>query len=502
MVIKNRASFPNLDYTEMRKVCSAKPSQLMKKYGLVEQTTRLGKAWFKDNGADILAVAHLDSRQPFLHFDIARLKPDTLIFCPTLDDRLGAYVILDWLPKAGIKVDILLTENEEKGISTAGEFQFPKDKQYKWMFSFDRAGTDVVMYNYRNAIYEAMLEKHGWKVGYGSYSCIADLEDLGCKGFNFGVGYYNYHSQYAAASRNDLIQSLRKFVSFFGEYGNTEMPHEINTSVFARDRNQGHLSLYKYDQGEEVVYGDDVFGEKAAASFAKTAKKAAQNIAPVNPSKFISNKPKREDKPAENKDEMGKRAIASFLLQDIRLAGLSEETVKVLYINGVCLIAELVMLSRVEFLKLKGTTKLQLDEVQDKLKKFELGLSTILSDYNVDVKIITKMPEGSIRKEFTNLYTNSSVTTYQASEEDFKEPGVKMLPLERKVSVEPAIPESKKSEVPKPTEKGKGIENSNAEVVMISVTKHEDDHYKLIAEEGKLVWKEQVKIGLHPATSK
>lgn len=500
---RRRASFPNLNFTEMRKVCSAKPAQLAKKYGLVEQNTRSGKAWFKDNGSKILAVAHLDSRQPFLHFEVARLKPDTLIYCPTLDDRLGAYIILDWLQSAGIKPDILLTENEEKGASTAGDFQFPRGKEYNWMFSFDRTGTDVVMYNYRDTITAAMLEKHGWKVGYGSYSCISDLEDLGCKGFNFGAGYHDYHSEYAFASRNEIIHNLRRFYSFYSEYANTEMPHEMRTSVFARDRNQGHLSLYKYDQGSEVDFGPTVKKEQKKIEKAEAAehKSKVQKI-----KERLANDKEKTEKILTGLTEARRRAIAVLLLQDISLGGFSQDVLDMLYSNSICLFAELVSLSRVQFLNLSGATKEHADNIEANLKKYNLGFSTKVADYNVDMTIITNTVNNTIRKVIKNNYTEQIVQTTQEIEPtsgDRSKAGLKMIPIETKriVTKHLQLPLSTKAE--EPTEKSKPAENNNAEVIMISVERHKDDNYRLVSEGGKLKWRAKIeKVGFQPTSIK
>src|SRR3990172_2848568 len=154
---------PNLHYESLRKICSMKETAIARKYGLTYVHSPDGGYYFKDNGADILAVAHLDSVFPYMHFDTSRLRPDTLIWASNLDDRLGAYVILDYLPKAGVKCDILLTTNEEKGRSTARYFP-GKNKTYKWMFMFDRIGTGATVYNYHGEQWEAALIDVGFSL--------------------------------------------------------------------------------------------------------------------------------------------------------------------------------------------------------------------------------------------------------------------------------------------------------------------------------------------------
>lgn len=179
--------------------------------------------WFKDNGSDILAVAHLDSVKKPSHFSIVNMTSQTRVFSPVLDDRLGAYIITHILPSAGVKFDILLTTDEEIGGSTAS--YFTTVKKYNWMFQFDRSGNDVVMYDYEDDKSVKILEDLGWHVGYGSYSDICNLDHLGCKGFNFGTAYYDYHSDNAYAILDDLLVNLQKFYAFYKKMQFVAMPH-------------------------------------------------------------------------------------------------------------------------------------------------------------------------------------------------------------------------------------------------------------------------------------
>lgn len=220
-----QGGIPNLHYGKMKRICMLKPSQLAKEYGLKEFTTKNGKRfWFKDNGAKVLGVFHSDTVKVFRHFRPVSFAEDTKIFCQTLDDRLGGYVLLEYLKTAKLHFDILMTADEERMASTGLYFGPPKD--YNWMFMFDRAGTGAVVYNYGDEQLRYKLGKHGFAVERGSYSCIADMEHVGCKGINFGVGYHDNHGEYAFAYRKQLYSQLRKFISFFNEFHNTRMPHE------------------------------------------------------------------------------------------------------------------------------------------------------------------------------------------------------------------------------------------------------------------------------------
>ena len=148
---------------------------------------------FKDNGSSVLAVAHLDTVMP-AERRAARFvdtEAGTVVFSGALDDRLGAYIILELLPALGITYDWLLTVGEETGQSTADFFEPAKD--YDWIIEFDRGGTDVVMYQYEDSDTRKAVLDCGAMIGDGIFSDISYMEHLGVKGFNWGCGYRDYH---------------------------------------------------------------------------------------------------------------------------------------------------------------------------------------------------------------------------------------------------------------------------------------------------------------------
>lgn len=181
---------------------------------------------FKDNGSRVLAVAHLDTvglpHQRGCHF--LQTEGGLVVYSRALDDRLGAYVILDMLPKLGIETDLLLTVGEESGNSTAAYFDPPK--QYDWMIEFDRGGTDVVMYQYDDDDTRRLVKASGARVGDGILSDICYLEHLGVKGFNWGVGYRDYHSPRAHAYLDDTFNMVDRFVLFHEMNEGFYLPHE------------------------------------------------------------------------------------------------------------------------------------------------------------------------------------------------------------------------------------------------------------------------------------
>lgn len=193
------------------------------RYDLESWKGRSRYFYFQDNGADILAVAHLDTVQDDRSCKVIDTAAGLLAVSGGLDDRLGAYVILDMLPKLGVNCDILLTIDEEVAQSTGAEFAPPKD--YNWMIEFDRGGTDVVMYQYETSELGFLVEESGARMGDGSYSDIADLDHLGCAGFNWGVGYQDYHSERGHAWLEDTFRMVARFVKFYGANAEERFPY-------------------------------------------------------------------------------------------------------------------------------------------------------------------------------------------------------------------------------------------------------------------------------------
>lgn len=219
----------HFDADALIRICEA-DSHDFGKYG---QFVELADYWrfedrfyyYQDNGSDILAIAHLDTVQANRQCTVSDTGAGLLATSGALDDRLGAYIILELLPALGVNTDILLTTDEEHGQSTAEDFTPPDNKYYNWMFSFDRMGTDVVMYQYETKGLCEMLETCGAHVGTGIFSCISVLDFLGCSGFNWGCGYQDYHSARSHAWLEDTFRQVARFVKFYRLYGGMMLPY-------------------------------------------------------------------------------------------------------------------------------------------------------------------------------------------------------------------------------------------------------------------------------------
>lgn len=181
---------------------------------------------FIDNGADILAVAHLDTVLDPLMF----IEQHGFVTSPVLDDRLGVHIILDVLPKLGLKYDVLLTTGEEKCNSTARHFTPPR--QYKWMFEFDRHGPDVVLYQYENGETMDAVESVGAHIGVGTYTDLVDLDHLKCVGFNWGCAYDLEHTYSCFVDLEACEYMIGLFIEFYKEYRNTKFKHEAGYAYY------------------------------------------------------------------------------------------------------------------------------------------------------------------------------------------------------------------------------------------------------------------------------
>lgn len=198
-----------IDVSRLEAICRM-PVEGFAAFGEVVSTPG-GNYVFRDQGERVLGVAHLDTVLPATHF----VHDGERVICPTLDDRLGVHLLLDVLPLLGVRFDLLLTEGEERGCSTARWFQQPR--RYNWMFSFDRAGTDVVLYQYDTPALRRLLNRSGFRIGVGTYSDIADLWHLGCAGVNLGCGYHRQHHPDCFADLGETRRMVAAFVRFWSQ---------------------------------------------------------------------------------------------------------------------------------------------------------------------------------------------------------------------------------------------------------------------------------------------
>lgn len=177
-----------------------------------------GEFEFKDNGADVLFVAHLDTVQNPKPRPVGYNPTLREIHHPCLDNRLGLLAVRALVPKVFTQpYDILFTTGEESGKSTAKDFVKKHAdilKRYKVAINFDR-GYDSP------ALYGALLDKEwkkavaalGWKPERGIFSDTTILADAGLRIANLPCGMRDYHSKKAWAGLAELEDSLGKLTS-------------------------------------------------------------------------------------------------------------------------------------------------------------------------------------------------------------------------------------------------------------------------------------------------
>jgi len=219
---------PRVNFGDLKDICKRPINDfhVYKGIGELEKiNTVLGPCFFKDNGAKILVVAHLDTVLEPHWAGVLTMKHDTHIYSTTLDDRLGVYVALDMLNRANIQYDILLTTNEEKGESSASWFEPPEGKEYNWIVEFDRRGTDAVTYQYRDLDWHNALKTVGFDISHGSYSDITELSHLGVCGVNIGIGYHNNHAENCYGSLNEIRSQVSKFLDFYHTFSEVKFKY-------------------------------------------------------------------------------------------------------------------------------------------------------------------------------------------------------------------------------------------------------------------------------------
>lgn len=243
--------------TKLHDICSANIEDFAAIQGLDTIANPDGALYYGNKNASILGVAHLDH----VLFSKPKIKKSKkgnwTCRCPQLDDRLGAWVLLYVLPQMGITTDILLTDEEESGNSTAKWFEPPKEKEYNWIFEFDRRGTDVVLYQYETQYSKSLMSDNGFSAGWGTFSDIASLEHLNVLGFNFGTGYYGEHTQGCYANLSHTLYMCRKFVKFFNKWSHEKLKFDAKDSI----NPWGNMWGYQFGQSYEY-YDGHCYGHK------------------------------------------------------------------------------------------------------------------------------------------------------------------------------------------------------------------------------------------------
>lgn len=228
--------------------CTRTRESYFRQYRKFTAESTRGRHIFLPRGGKVLAVAHLDTVRESSPTCVY-YNPPPIVQSLNLDDRLGVWGILESLP---IDADILLTEGEEVGRSTALDFSPSRD--YNWIFSLDRRGKNhAVLYQYDSPSLRDMLSAVGIDTQFGSFSDISSLDHLGVAGINFAIGYYNEHTLDCFANVKGVMRNLENFMRFYGEYGDTKIPYTPSPMA--------------YDAWGDGWYGNDPFVDYPSADY-------------------------------------------------------------------------------------------------------------------------------------------------------------------------------------------------------------------------------------------
>lgn len=166
---------------------------------------------YVDNEAPVLLVAHIDTVQ--------KPRLEKWNTGAGFDDRLGCFLGYQLVNKYPQWFDLLLTDYEETGNSTA-EF-FEPSHEYNFVVELDREGMNYVAYGLACDEMKLALEMCGLDLEYGTYSDILELDHLKCSKINLGIGCYNshgLHSGFQESVTDSQIEKLLNFVELFHEH--------------------------------------------------------------------------------------------------------------------------------------------------------------------------------------------------------------------------------------------------------------------------------------------
>lgn len=250
--------------------------EFTEKQGFVKGGNEAHPFLFSNREAPILAVAHLDVVERLKpEFAMAQMqgheKPEDKVYAwtPFGDDRAGVYTLLYHLPKLGLKYDVLLTTGEETGMTSAR--QFKSEKQYNWIFEFDRKGDDVVMYSYedgelgKDKFFDKLLALFGMTLGTGSFSDIEALQDLKCIGFNIGTGYHHEHTQDSYIDLEQLEAQIERFCKFYHAFKEVRLEYTPKPKVVYSWPTQSKTDWHGYNGYEYYPESDVVVIHGGAA---------------------------------------------------------------------------------------------------------------------------------------------------------------------------------------------------------------------------------------------
>lgn len=184
-----------------------------------------------------------------------------------LDDRLGCAIMVAILVSRHplSQCAFLVCDDEEIGQTSAKVFK--QSISPNWMVELDRRGEDVVCYDYESTLFSGLLRHVGFRVGSGSFSDISSLDDLGCVGFNMGVGYHDEHSEDCYCDLRQTFRQFRRLERFYSLFKDIPLEYDCTDS-----------SYHVYPSG----YYYPGFGRKRSKSASRTNKPVSDPFDPFD----------------------------------------------------------------------------------------------------------------------------------------------------------------------------------------------------------------------------
>jgi hypothetical protein len=248
---------------EIAAVCQMSRAEIMEQMDHVYHLSEdlyLGFKSAKHGEAKILAVAHIDYIGTGKVYCASRKR----VRSSALDDRLGVWFALNIERLTGIPVDIVLTDGEESGRSTADRVPDSYLNTYNWIVEFDREGLTPVYYGY-SEMEDPLTEAFG-STTWGTYSDISEWEtEITVGAYNHGVGYKLQHTEFCQVRITDVRRSLSNFVKMYDMWGDVIIEHDPDMVYQFREFNYEDIAR-QYGYGWEDKYippvGTDLYAEE------------------------------------------------------------------------------------------------------------------------------------------------------------------------------------------------------------------------------------------------
>jgi len=178
-------------------------------------------AWFLVNKPKLLFIAHRDTvRKP-----TGVITFNNYLISAVIDNRLGMNLGIN-ISKQFNFIDILITDGEEMGMSSARFIPKKVLEKYNWCFSIDRMGKYPVTYQHNNKqAFESLINIFG-SIAQGTFSDISEIKDIFC--VNFPAGHKSDHQELNYAKMDDIEECFEKIVRFIIENQDIKYRNEYN----------------------------------------------------------------------------------------------------------------------------------------------------------------------------------------------------------------------------------------------------------------------------------